>query len=132
MPNEQTYSIPIRYRRMENLHIVFWLIKDVSWCMIWKPLGIAMIFPTLFFAILISIRTRQFMSELCHNLAVIFWITANAYWMVAEFFHFDEMNVYGDITYKHLAVIPFTIGIAILLYYYLLWKPMNKNAVETM
>lgn len=132
MPNEQTYSIPIRYRRMENLHIVFWLFKDISWCMIWKPLGIAMIFPTLFFAILISIRTRQFMSELCHNLAVIFWISANAYWMIAEFYLFDEMTVYGDITYKYLAVIPFTIGIAILLYYYLVWKPMNKNAVETM
>jgi len=132
MTNVQTYSIPIRYRRMENLHIVFWLFKDISWCMLWKPLGIAMIFPTLFFAILITIRTRRYMSEVCHNLAVIFWITANAYWMIAEFFSFDEMPVYGDIGYKYLAVIPFSIGIFILLYYYLVWKPMNKNAVETM
>lgn len=132
MSSQQTYSIPIRYRRMENLHIVFWLFKDISWCMIWKPLGIAMIFPTLFFAILITIRTRQFMSEVCHNLAIIFWISANSYWMISEFFHFDEMPVYGDITYKYLAVIPFTIGIVILAYYYLVWKTMHKNAVETM
>lgn len=41
-----TYSIPVAYRKMENLHIVFWLFKDIAWCMIWKPLGIAMIFPT--------------------------------------------------------------------------------------
>ena len=132
MPSEQTYTIPLRYRKMENLHIVFWLFKDISWCMIWRPLGIAMIFPTLFFAILITIRTRQFMSEVCHNLAVIFWISANAYWMISEFFSFDVMTVYGNITYKYLAIIPFSIGILMLAYYYLLWKPMHKNAVETM
>ena len=132
MSSDQTYNIPIRFRRMENLHIVFWLFKDISWCMDWRPLGIAMIFPTLFFAILITIRTRQFMSELCHNLAVIFWISANAYWMVSEFLHFDAGIVYGEITYKYLAIIPFTLGILVLAYYYLLWWPMHKNAAETM
>ncbi len=132
MPNEQTYNIPIRYRNMENLHIVFWLFKDISWCMIWRPLGIAMVFPTLIIAIVISIRTRQFMSELCHNVAVTFWITANAYWMISEFFHFDSMIVFGDVTYKYLAIIPFSFGILILAYYYLVWKPMHKNVVETM
>ena len=45
---KEVYEIPLRYRKMENLHIVFWLFKDISWCMIWRPLGIAMIFPTLF------------------------------------------------------------------------------------
>jgi hypothetical protein len=38
--NNETYSIPIRFRKMENLHIVFWLLKDLSWCMVWRPLGI--------------------------------------------------------------------------------------------
>ncbi len=132
MPNEQTYAIPIRFRKMENLHIVFWLFKDISWCMIWRPLGIAMIFPTLIIAIVISFRNRQFMSEVCHNMAIVFWITANAYWMTSEFFHFDTMIVYGDITYKYLAIIPFTIGILLLAYYYLVWRPMHKNVVETM
>ncbi len=132
MPNEQTYNIPIRFRKMENLHIVFWLFKDLSWCMIWRPLGIAMIFPTLIIAIIISIRTRQYMSEVCHNVAIVFWITANAYWMVSEFFSFDTMIVYGGITYKYLAIIPFSIGILLLVYYYLVWRPMHKNAVETM
>ena len=132
MANEQTYNIPHRFRKMENLHIVFWLIKDISWCMVWRPLGIAMVFPTLIIAIVISMRTRQFMSELCHNVAVTFWITANAYWMISEFFHFDTLVVYGDITYKYLAIIPFSIGILMLAYYYLLWRPMHKNVVETM
>ncbi len=132
MPQQETYNIPIRYRRMENLHIVFWLLKDISWCMIWKPLGIAMIFPTLIIAIVISIRTRQIVSELCHNLAIVVWITANSYWMIAEFLHFDAEIVTGNITYKHLSVIPFTIGIIILAFYYLYWRPRHKGEVETM
>ena len=130
--NNQTYSIPIRYRKMENFHIVFWLLKDISWCMLWKPLGIAMVFPTLIIAIIITIRNRQYISEVCHNLAIIFWITANSYWMIAEFFELDTIPIYLDITYQYLAVIPFSIGILILTWYYLYWKPSHKNAVETM
>ena len=131
MENE-VYTIPIRFRKMENLHIVFWLFKDISWCMIWRPLGIAMIFPTLFIAIIITVRTRQFMSEVCHNMAIVVWISANSYWMISEFLHFDSLPILGDITYKHLAIIPFSIGIAILGYYYICWKPRHKNLLETM
>ena len=79
MSSEQTYTIPLKFRKMENLHIVFWLFKDISWCMIWRPLGIAMIFPTLIIAIVIAWRTREYMSELCHNLAIVFWISANRF-----------------------------------------------------
>lgn len=114
------------------MHIVFWLFKDISWCLIWKPLGIAMIFPTLIIAIVITIRTRAMVSELCHNLAIVFWITANAYWMISEFLHFDALIVSGSIAYKHVAVIPFAMGIVVLLYYYLYWKPRHKNAIETL
>ena len=31
---EPMYQIPARYRKMENMHILFWLVKDVSWCLI--------------------------------------------------------------------------------------------------
>ena len=130
--SNDVYAIPIRYRKMENLHIVFWLFKDISWCMIWKPLGIAMIIPTLAIAIIITIRTRQFVSELCHNLAVVFWISANAYWMISEFLHFDANDLFGQYTYKHLAIIPFVMGILVLAYYYLWWKPRHKDLVESM
>ena len=129
---EEVYTIPVKYRKMENLHIVFWLLKDISWCMIWRPLGIAMIFPTLLFAILIAIRNRDYVSEICHNLAIVFWISANAYWMISEFFHFDDKIVSGSFTYKHLAIIPFILGILILGYYYLWWKLKHKDNVETM
>ena len=126
------YTIPIRYRRMENLHIVFWLFKDIAWCMILKPLGIAMIFPTLIIAIIIAWRTRQMMSELCHNLAVALWISANSYWMISEFFHFDELPLFGEYTFKHISVAPFLIGIFCLAYYYIWWRPRHKYDVQTM
>ena len=131
MENE-VYTIPIRFRKMENLHIVFWLFKDISWCMIWRPLGIAMIFPTLFIAIIITVRTRQFMSEVCHNMAIVVWISANSYWMISEFLHFDSVPLIGDITYKQLAIIPFSMGILILGYYYIWWKPRHRDLLETM
>ncbi|HEX6915674.1 MAG TPA: hypothetical protein VF145_10560 [Chitinophagaceae bacterium] len=133
MPQQEPlYSIPISYRRMENLHIFFWLFKDVSWCMEWKLLGMAMIFPTLIVAIVIAVRTRQIVSELCHNVAIIFWITANSYWMIAEFFGFDEQEAMAGIEWRYVAVIPFSIGIIVMLYYYLYWKPAHKGELETL
>ncbi len=130
--SDNSYAIPLKYRKMENLHIVFWLFKDVAWCMVWRPLGIAMIIPTLLIAIIISWRTRQYMSELCHNLAVTVWISANSYWMISEFLHFDAIPLFGDFTYKQLALIPFTIGILILAFYYIYWKPRHQNELETL
>lgn len=121
------YNIPLKYRKMENLHIVFWLFKDVAWCLGLKSLGTVMIIPTLIISIVIAYRTRQYVSELCHNLAITVWISANSYWMVSEFFGFDHRIIWGTYTFKHLAIIPFTIGILILGYYYLIWKPLHTK-----
>ncbi len=127
---EDQYQIPLRYRTMENLHIVFWLFKDLSWCMFWRPLGIAMIFPTLLIAMVIAWRTRHMMSEWAHNVAIVLWIMANSYWMISEFFHFDGHLVYGAITYKYLAVIPFVAGILVLAWYYLWYAPRHQFLAE--
>ncbi|AMJ68055.1 hypothetical protein AXW84_06430 [Hymenobacter sp. PAMC 26628] len=112
---------------MENTHILFWLVKDISWCMIWKTLGLLMVAPTLGIAIVIAWRTRAYKSELAHNLAIVFWITANSYWMASEFFHFDTVVVAPGVTGKHLALVPFFIGLGILLYYYLVQKPREAR-----
>ena len=125
---EENYIIPARYRKMENMHIVFWLVKDISWCMIWKELGMIMIVPTLSVAIWISWRTRAIRSELAHNLAVVFWISANAYWMISEFYGFDSVIVWQNFTGKHMALIPFITGALILLYYYAFQRPKEIKA----
>lgn len=126
------YSIPARLRKMENLHIAFWLMKDISWCMIWKELGMIMIVPTLSVAIWIAWKNRHIVSELAHNMAIVFWITANAYWMVSEFWGFDENVIWKQFTGKHMALIPFGLGILILTYYYAVQRPKeikDKHAV---
>jgi hypothetical protein len=127
MGEQQAYNIPLRYRKIENLHIVFWLLKDISWCIVWKPLGILMIFPTLIIAVVIAYRNKQVISELTHNVAIVFWISANSYWMISEFAGFDTKLIYATYTYKHLAVIPFVIGIVILAWFYLCWVPRDKK-----
>ena len=129
---ESQYSIPARFRRMENMHIVFWLLKDISWCMIWRELGIAMFIPTLTVAIMIAWRTRSIRAELAHNLAIAFWITANGYWMISEFFGFDEMLVLREFTCKHMALIPFFTGALILLYYYIVQRPKDMRTKQAM
>jgi len=132
--NQATYTIPAQYRRMENMHIVFWLLKDISWCLVWKVLGIAMIFPTLTIAIIIAWRTRHLASELAHNVAIAFWISANSLWMISEFMGFDEVIIWQGVTGKHLALIPFIIGALFLLYYYVVQRPkeLKTNQPVTM
>ncbi len=117
--HEEMYTIPKRYRVIENLHIVFWIIKDLCWCILYKPLAIAMIIPTLAIAITIAWQNRKIASELYHNLAVMFWIMANAYWMISEFYGFDTTTLQYGLTGKLLALIPFSIGMLCLAYYYI-------------
>ena len=118
MSEHKVYSIPARFRRIENLHILLWLIKDLCWALNYRPLGMVMILPTLAVALMITWQTRHILSELLHNLAVVFWITANCTWMVGEFYGWDE-NLIGTIGLRQLAVIPFSIGLLILAYYYI-------------
>lgn len=108
------YSVPLAHRRLENLHIVFWLMKDISWCLLWRTLGMIMIVPTLGAAIYITWRARHIRADLAHNLAIVFWITANAWWMTAEFYGFDENPLWHGISGRELALIPFVIGAAVL------------------
>lgn len=121
MSSLKMYSIPDRFRRIENLHIVFWLLKDISWAMLWKPIGLAMFVPTIVVATLITWQTRKLASELYHNLAIVFWITANGYWMIVEFFWPDLDHL------RYYAAIPFSIGIFFIAAYYLLILPREKK-----
>ena len=117
MSKEKIYYIPARFRRVENLHILFWLIKDVCWAMNFKTMGMLMIVPTMTVAIIILFQTRRILSEFIHNMAVVFWIVANCTWMIGEFWGIDE-NLIGNIGLRQLAIVPFGLGLVVLLYYY--------------
>ncbi len=102
-----------KFRRFENLHIFFWLVKDACWVTDFKPLGVAMIFPTILIAIYITWKMRQELSELVHNLAVTLWICANSTWMIGEFYYEDTTRPYAKIF--------FFSGLAIISVFYL-WR----------
>lgn len=108
-----------KVRVFENSHIIFWLIKDMSWAMGWKWLGMVMIIPTLFISILITYKLKDNVREWYHNNAVSLWIIANSYWMISEFYGFDDTILFENVKGIHLSLIPFAAGILIVCFYYL-------------
>ena len=117
------YVIPAKFRKIENLHILFWLVKDLCWCLILRPLGIIMIFPTLSVAIWIAWRNRHIVAELTHNVAIALWIVANSMWMISEFYNIDDKV-------RPFCIIPFSLGILILFYYYLYYAPLQRKKAK--
>jgi hypothetical protein len=107
-----------KIRHYENLHIPLWLLKDTCWMLQWRALGVAMIFPTFAVALYLTIKTfKEKDNEWLINLAILFWISANSYWMCCEFFKYEHL--------KDFAGIPFVCGmISVLLFYF---KKSSKN-----
>lgn len=99
-------------RKVENFHILLWLLKDLCWVSLSKMLGVIMIAPTLAFAIFITWRNRFDKAELLHNLAICLWICANSVWMIGEF--------YFDDTTRGAAMFFFIAGLISMAYYYLI------------
>jgi hypothetical protein len=76
----------MRMRLLENLHLPLWLVKDICWAMMWRPLGLIMIVPTISLAIFFVIRSRKVKQEFYPNLSIACWISANSVWMLDEFY----------------------------------------------
>ena len=131
MSKPPLYHITYKFRKVENLHILLWLIKDACWALNLKLPALIMIIPTMLVAILITWHTRKITGELLHNLAINFWITANCTWMIGEFFGWD-VNLIGTYGLRQFSVLPFGIGLSILGYYYLVYihKPGLDEQVQ--
>jgi hypothetical protein len=114
------YSVPARFRSLENLHVLFWLIKDICWCIGFKPLGVLMVFPTLSVAIYIMWKNRHVVSELVHNIAIALWIMANSMWMIFEFTQTDDRL-------KNYCLLPFLSGLMVLVFYYGWYVPFGRT-----
>lgn len=109
-------------RATENFHIVLWLLKDLCWVMIWKPLGLALFVPTLAWAIWIAWRLRSDTCELLHSLAVVCWIMANGLWMITEFWFAEEHRI--------LAAPFFVLGLALVAWYYMIIQPRSRRVKQ--
>ncbi len=116
---KKQFELPLKLRQFENLHIIFWLLKDMAWSMGWRLMGISMIIPTLLISIYMTRKFKGNPSEWYHNLAVICWIVANSYWMISEFFGFEELFIFGRVKWVHLALIPFVSGLLFIAFYYI-------------
>lgn len=113
----------IRFRKIENLHILFWLIKDLCWLMEYRVIGMFMIIPTLFISIYFTFKNYKIPAELFHNLAIAIWIMTNSAWMISEFYAFDEMV-------KPYLWIPFSLGFVLLAYYYLVYEIFKIKKIK--
>lgn len=79
-----------KLRKLENAHVLLWLIKDACWVMELRLPGVLMIVPTLIMAFYLSWTSRKLPDDFYHNLAICCWILANSVWMVGEFFFNDQ------------------------------------------
>lgn len=104
-----------QFRRIENLHILFWLIKDLCWVIEWRLLGMFMILPTISVSLYFTWKNSSIPAEFFHNIAITIWIIANSTWMISEFFGFDDFI-------KPYIWILFVLGLGFLFYYYLTYE----------
>lgn len=97
-------------RLLENIHIPLWIIKDTCWMMGFKQAGAIMVWPTLIMAFYIAWISRGYWLRLLPNLAVLCWISANAIWMLGEFYEFG---------FKLISLSCFILGILFIITYFL-------------
>jgi hypothetical protein len=98
-------------RKKENLHVVFWLVKDFAWLADWKWLGLGMALPTVLLSIWLTIQSRQQRMDFFHNMAVTSWIIGNSMWMIGEFYFDDSI--------RHWVKPLFVLGFISVAYYYI-------------
>lgn len=80
-----------------------------------------MIFPTLYLAVYLIYKTFR-TKDVYLNAAILFWIMANSFWMLMEFFNDDH--------YKNFAAIPFGLGFLFVGIFY--WQEYKlKNAATS-
>jgi hypothetical protein len=85
-----------------------------------KWLGAVMMIPTVFLAIYIMYKTIG-TKDLYLNAAIFFWISANSFWMMMEFFN--------DNKYKYFASIPFGLGFLFVAVFY--WHDYQSKRSAT-
>jgi hypothetical protein len=108
-------------RKKENLHVVFWLLKDFAWLSDIKWLGMGMAVPTVLLSVWLTMKSRGNRIDFFHNIAVSFWITGNSMWMAGEFYFNDSI--------RHLVKPLFLIGFVFVGYYYVSewWRSRRIN-----
>eukprot|EP00981_Chlorochromonas_danica_P007398 scaffold1709_cov158-Ochromonas_danica.AAC.8 len=84
------------FRQYENLHMMFWIAKDLAWCQLHLSMWIVSMFLTLGVAldcILLGIRHRAEIEDatvdIVHYCVSFLWIIGNSVWAYGDFFMGD-------------------------------------------
>ena len=87
------------WRQYEYMHMLFWVIKDLSWNRQFLPTWIIGVL----FSILLGLDfiwisyNKGFVTDMAHYAAQLLWVLANAAWAYGEFFtSYDEAYDLGD------------------------------------
>lgn len=98
----------LNQRQLDIIHVPLWIIKDTCWMMEFKALGVLMIIPTISVAIILCYKSRNYLQRLLLNGSVLCWVSANALWMLNDFF---DLNIHW------LSLMLFSLGLIVVAIY---------------
>ena len=87
------------WREYENIHILFWLGKDVAWINLIPSMWVIFLVPTFGIAwdmVFVTFWKKHLMIDHAHNVTILIWVMANAIWA-------------GDIALHNLSYTLFTL-----------------------
>ena len=71
------------WREYENIHILFWLGKDVAWINLIPSMWVIFLVPTFGIAwdmVFVTFWKKHLMIDHAHNVTILIWVMANAIW----------------------------------------------------
>ncbi len=83
------------WRDYENIHIFFWLGKDVAWNGLIQPMWVIFVIPTFLVAldfVITSLFNKYTVIDHAHYVSVMLWVMGNAIWACGElwFANYDD------------------------------------------
>lgn len=79
----------IKKQYLEQLHVLFWILKDMLWCIELKPLAIGLGIITILYSIFVIYLKPRLL-----NFAILCWILANFFWMCSDFYSVNTSYFY--------------------------------------
>jgi hypothetical protein len=109
----------LNQRQLDIIHVPLWILKDTFWMMEYKTLGLLMIIPTLSVAIILCFKSYKYIQRFLLNLTVLCWISANALWMVSDFYEWPT---------QWISLILFGTGLITTAYFFYVRKRIRQNS----
>lgn len=83
------------FRQYENIHMFFWLAKDLAWNETNISLWLLFLIPTILVStdyFIIALSGKNTIIDVAHYTSTIIWVIGNIVWALGEFFYDDYDN----------------------------------------